>query len=454
MKHRHSVFLILTLLFILAGCGGGGGSSDSGSYTTRVQISLGGTRTASHEIRPETSAIPAGVDSIRFTISAPDMATIQRTVPTAGKSTITESFDVPVGSNRHFLVEALDSSGNVIYQGGAFADVGGPPVSLTINVANVDPMAPVFSGLVSITVASSTSLTLSWAAASDNLTPQSHIQYLIYRATTPGGQDYSAPNYTSNAGATSYTVAGLQPLTTYYFVVRAKDERGNIDQNVVQKNASTSDGTPPTFAGLSAASGDLELLTMNLSWSNATDDVTSVANIVYNIYVATESGQENFASPTFVTSPGATSYSISGLNPTTTYSFVVRAKDEAGNIDTNLVEKSAAIDTVAPSFGGVSYAYFSAPGTVTLDWFPATDNFTPGNKIVYLVYQASTPGGETFNAPTYVVTAADYSTGDGMIFYQIPGLNELLTYDFVVRASDDAGNIDSNTVEAVASVPQ
>ena len=451
MKHRHSVFLILTLLLIQAGCGGGGGSSNSGSYTTRVEIVLGGTRSASHEIHPESSSIPASVATIRFTISAPDIATIERVVSVAGKTTISENFDVPVGPNRRFLVEALDSSGNVLFQGEVFANVGGVPVSLTINMVNVDPLAPVFSGLTSITGIASTSLTLSWAAASDNITPQGNIQYLIYMATTPGGQNFSAPTFTATAGATSYNVTGLNPLTTYYFVVRAKDEKGNIDSNTVEKSATTltpPDVDPPTFIGLGTAAGNIELLTIDLSWSPATDNVTSSANIVYLIYVATTSGLQNFASPSFTTSAGANSYRVSGLNSSTRYYFVVRAQDEAGNKDSNTVERSAIIDTTAPSFDGLSTADGTATGEITLTWGAASDNVTASSQIVYLIYRSLTPGGEDFGTPTYTTVPEATS-------FVVTGLSVEPTYYFVVRARDLAGNIETNTVElsAVAIPP-
>jgi hypothetical protein len=453
MKHRHSFFLILTLLLIQAGCGGGGGSSDSGSYTTRVEIVLGGTRSASHEIHPESSSIPAAVDSIRFTVSAPDMATIQRTISVAGKTTTTEIFQVPVGPNRRFLVEALDSSGNVVFQGEVFANVGGVPVSLTVNMVNVDPLAPVFSGLASITGIASTSLTLSWAAASDNLTPQSAIQYLVYMATAPGGQNFAAPTFTTTAGATSYDVTGLNPLTIYYFVVRAKDEKGNIDSNTVEKSATTlapPDTTSPSFVGLGTAAGNIELLTIDLSWSPAADNVTSSASIVYLIYVATTSGQQNFTSPTFTTSAGANSYRVSGLNPSTRYYFVVRAQDEAGNKDSNTVERSAVIDTQPPSFP--AERLFQAEGTnfgeITLTWDPASDNVTPTSQIVYLVYRATVSGGQNFATPTYITPA-------GATSFVVTGLSVEPTYYFVVRARDLAGNIDTNVLErsAIASPP-
>ena len=358
--------LLISALFILAlltiHCGGGGGGSDSstsGSYRTNVEIVLQTTRSASLESRipGETSQIPSGVVTIRFTISAPDMDTIRRDVTVAGRTTIVETFGVPVGPNRRFLVEALDSAGNVVFLGDVYAAVGGVPLSLSVSLVSSDPMAPVFAGLANIGTISSNSALLSWSPASDNMTSQSKIQYLIYKSTSPGGQNLNAdPSYVTPQGATSYQITDLSPYTTYYFVVRARDERGNIDQNVVEGSATTLDITPPVFAGLEAVVAS-SVSSIQLSWSPATDNQSLSGSIVYLIYMATSSGGQIFSSPSFTTAAGATSYPITGFDPNTPYYFVVRARDGSGNIDGNTTEVSITspyIDLAVDS-GSVSY---------------------------------------------------------------------------------------------------
>ncbi|MBI4691319.1 MAG: Ig-like domain-containing protein, partial [Nitrospirae bacterium] len=216
-----------------------------------------------------------------------------------------------------------------------------------------DTTPPTFGGIASATASSTTEINLSWNAAADNITSSSNIVYLIYMSTTSGGQNLAVPSFTTSAGATSYTVTGLSPTTTYYFIVRAKDEAGNIDTNTVEISATTltpSDTTPPTFGGLVSAT-TLSSSEISLSWNAAADNVTSSANIAYLIYMSATSGGQNFSTPTSVVK-GATSKTISGLTPSTTYYFVVRAMDEAGNIDSNTIEKSATTkssDTTPPT---------------------------------------------------------------------------------------------------------
>ncbi|NOZ69991.1 MAG: fibronectin type III domain-containing protein, partial [Deferribacteres bacterium] len=138
-------------------------------------------------------------------------------------------------------------------------------------------------------------------------------------------------------------VTGLFASTTYYFVVRAKDEAGNVDNNTAEVSATTQtppDTTPPTFGGATSATA-VSSSGIDLTWNAATDNVTASSNIVYLIYLSTTSGGQNFQTPNYTTAAGATSYAVTGLNSSTTYYFVVRAKDEAGNVDNNTVEVSA-----------------------------------------------------------------------------------------------------------------
>jgi hypothetical protein len=60
-----------------------------------------------------------------------------RTVAYTGSGTVQESFQVPSGADRHFLVELLDGDGTVLYRGEATASLLGSPVHLDITLAPV-----------------------------------------------------------------------------------------------------------------------------------------------------------------------------------------------------------------------------------------------------------------------------------------------------------------------------
>ncbi|MBM4137839.1 MAG: hypothetical protein FJ241_13580, partial [Nitrospira sp.] len=137
-------FLILLFLFFLLanviGCGSSSSKYDNKIILgkTAVTIKLGETKKTSHSGNIlNTSGIPSEVANIRFTISVPGMTTIQRVVANTGQDTISETFNVPNGTSRHFLVEALDTSDNVLYKGETDADLDGTPVTLTINPTTI-----------------------------------------------------------------------------------------------------------------------------------------------------------------------------------------------------------------------------------------------------------------------------------------------------------------------------
>ncbi|MBF5044841.1 matrixin family metalloprotease [Aggregicoccus sp. 17bor-14] len=110
---------------------------------------------------------------------------------------------------------------------------------------------------------------------------------------------------------------------------------------------STADTQAPTFAGLASATA-VGSSQVNLAWAAATDDLSAQGALVYDVYVSTSSTVPT-TPPTFSTAPGATSAQVTGLSPGTAYSFVVRARDAAGNRDANTVVRSATTAQPTPT---------------------------------------------------------------------------------------------------------
>jgi hypothetical protein len=121
-------------------------------------------------------------------------------------------------------------------------------------------------------------------------------------------------------------------------------------------------GDVPTFAGLISAVAcpspqpvtslvAPQATKYTLTWSAATDPVTPSSQIVYEIFVANAPGAEDYAAPTYQTSPGATSYVTPSVARGGTEYFVVRARNAAGNEDANKVERQGIIEcpTLNPS---------------------------------------------------------------------------------------------------------
>jgi hypothetical protein len=106
------------------------------------------------------------------------------------------------------------------------------------------------------------------------------------------------------------------------------------------------DLVPPNFSGLERSFACTpgpqrpgETTPYTLSWQPASDNTTPTSDIVYDIYYATTAGSEDFTHPTWTTPPGATSFRTPGLPSHGDGYFVVRARDTAGNEDTNTHEQ-------------------------------------------------------------------------------------------------------------------
>ena len=123
------------------------------------------------------------------------------------------------------------------------------------------------------------------------------------------------------------------------------DSAGNIGPLSTEKSATTStppDTTPPVqVTGLTVSPASTSQI--NLAWSSngASDGVDK-----YNIYRGTSSGfNVNLAFPIGTITSTTTSYSSTGLSPSTTYYYKVVAVDSAGNIGPLSTEKSATTST-------------------------------------------------------------------------------------------------------------
>jgi hypothetical protein len=106
-----------------------------------------------------------------------------------------------------------------------------------------DQTSPTFAGLQSATTCipgpigagTTASYHLSWAPATDDITPSGRIVYEVYRASKSGGEDFSTPTYTTDPGVTSFTTPPLPAAELFYFVVRARDRAGNLDSNTIER---------------------------------------------------------------------------------------------------------------------------------------------------------------------------------------------------------------------------
>jgi endonuclease I/chitodextrinase len=199
-----------------------------------------------------------------------------------------------------------------------------------------DSQAPTAPTSLAISGTTTTSVSLSWLAATDNIGVTGYDVYMnsALKITVTG---------------LSTTITGLTASTAYSFYVIAKDAAANSSVASNTANATTSSATDtqaPTAPSSLTTSGTTDTTT-NLSWTASTDN-TGVTG--YDVYQGA----------TLKATVTGTTYSVTGLTAATAYSFSVKAKDAAGNI-------SASSNVVNVTTSTASISYCASQGNSTAD---------------------------------------------------------------------------------------
>ena len=173
-----------------------------------------------------------------------------------------------------------------------------------------DTVAPTAATNLAVTGTTSSTVSLSWTAGTDNIAVTSYEIYMNGVLKT----SVSSSNLTA-------TITGLSASTAYSFYVVAKDAAINSSPASNTVNGTTGvvipDNENPTAPTNLAVTGSSSS-TVSLSWIASTDNVGVTS---YDVYV----------NSVFKSSVSGTTAIVNGLTPVTTYSFYVVAKDAAAN---------------------------------------------------------------------------------------------------------------------------
>ncbi len=265
-----------------------------------------------------------------------------------------------------YCVKMTDGAGNVtrseiqqVYVGAGTYRAGGnsgftedlsgtvPGVYPFIVTDSTPPSVPAKPTLGQLT---DRSVSLSWPASTDN------VAVTGYRVLRNGTSVGTTP-------IPSYTDGGLTPRTAYSYQVAAYDAAHNQSATSVARNVTTRapDTQAPTAPGAPVAS-DITGNTLTLSWTASSDNY-GVAK-----YLVLRNG-----------SPVGTSTSLgfndSGLTPSTTYGYSVKAEDAAGNQSV-----PSAATQVTTASGNSATVYYKVPSgwtTVNIHYAPNGGSWTP-----------------------------------------------------------------------------
>jgi hypothetical protein len=179
------------------------------------------------------------------------------------------------------------------------------------------PTAP---GNLTATPASATQINLSWTASTE--TGGTISGYQIARCS---GANCSNFAQVGMSATTTFNDTGLTSSTSYSYEVRAVDNSNSTGPYSTSATATTMAGavpTAPTNLMATAASSSQ----INLSWTASTEAGGTITG--YQIARCSGANCSNFAQ---VGTSAATTFNDTGLTPSTSYSYEVRAVDNSNN---------------------------------------------------------------------------------------------------------------------------
>ena len=283
-----------------------------------------------------------------------------------------------------------------------------PPI---ITDVEVNPEIQISGGFVNITCGVSDNVEVNIVKV--NITYPDNSTYNITMQKMPVSPHY-VPSHFYNS---SYTMLGI-----YKFYIWANDTSGNSNISSLYTFNITNDVTPPETYILNGPSGTIYYNDVTFEWTG-TDDYTPTSNLLYSYklegYDVSWSGWTNETTKTYLNLPNGS------------YNFMVRAKDEAGNIDPTPANRSFKVktDTTPPVISDVED--FPDPqivgGYVNITC-TVTDDFEVNEVKVIIKY----PDATKINVSMSKIGRNTYFKN---MSYTLPGI-----YHYYIWANDTSSN--------------
>ncbi len=287
-------------------------------------------------------------------------------VPVPGTPSTLESLEVQgLAANTvyYFAIKSIDQANNI----SAISNCAMGQTYAEESVAPADA-----SDLQAVDVRS-TNLTLNWTATGDDGTTGTAAHYDVRMSTSQITQaNFDAATQVPNnivpresSTPESLFVEGLTPGTTYWFAIKVGDETYNWSAATIISLATPNDQTAPAaVSDLTVTGGDA--FSANLTWTATGDDGTNGTASGYEIrYATSQIDANNWDSasvmPNAIAPQAASSteqFTVSGLQPGTTYYFAIKVMDEAGNVSaiSNGATRTTSADPSLPLITSVTLA--------------------------------------------------------------------------------------------------
>lgn len=199
--------------------------------------------------------------------------------------------------------------------GASYVDVTGQGVNTSGDFTAPTPATMSFASVPAATSTSSITMTATTA------TDANSVQYRFLETSgNPGG---TSSAWQDNA---TYTDTGLNPNTQYTYTVQARDKSVNNNTNTTSSPASATtfppDITPPPTPGFETAPNATSFSTITMTATTVADPEGGAVEY----YFTETSGNPGGTSSGWQSSP---TYTDTGLNPNTQYTYTVKARDTA-----------------------------------------------------------------------------------------------------------------------------
>jgi uncharacterized delta-60 repeat protein len=224
-------------------------------------------------------------------------------------------------------LEITHTTLNPIATGSHTFQVSVTDAALTTSTGNItvdivtDTVPPTFGGVAAATATGPTSATLSWAPATDNVSPEEDIQYFVYLKDAVSGT-YDFTFYLKQGTNTGVELTKLLPGTTYSFIVRAEDGAGNQDSNLIERTITTSATPSVPGAPTALAASPVSPNSIGLSWQDNLNNE--------NGFIIERSTDGVTFSQVTSLNANATSFSDLGLTASTQYYYKIKAFNSTG----------------------------------------------------------------------------------------------------------------------------
>lgn len=293
------------------------------------------------------------------------------------------------------------TSYNVYENGGSvpvltgLTDVSAVVTGLTANTGYTFTVSAVNStgeGAQSSSVAATTSQTAPAAptglAASGTTANSTSLSWTAPSGTVSGYYVYQNGTRIQTVLSTSATVTGLSSSTSYTFTVAAFNSGGTSPQSS-GVNVTTSGSAPGAPTGLAAAS--VTTTGFTLSWTAPSGSPASYTVFQNGVAIATPTG---------------TSQAITGLSPSTTYSFTVSATNASG---TGPQSAALSVTTQANTTSSVLTYLGYTPGGGAGETGPGNPDLTGYTT----AYQRTGPGAPSGTGQPYAMCTKLFDTSLG-----------------------------------------